>query len=393
MFGPLFYELRSAGVPVSVREYLTLIDGVTRGVAAISTDDFYHLARVSLIKDERFYDRFDTVFARVFRGILTASADGGAATTTLPDEWLRALAERVFTPEEMAEVEALGGFDALMRALQDRLDTQQGRHAGGNRWIGTNGTSPFGNGGYNPAGVQIGGQSQQKRAVKVWERRDFRDLDADQTLGTRNFRVALRRLRRFGRIGQPTEFDLSSTIRSSAEAGYLQVRMRPERRNTVRVILLLDIGGSMDPHIQLCEQLFSAASQEFKQLDWFYFHNCVYDFVWKNNKRRWDEKLPTEQMLRQFGPDHVLVFVGDASMSPYEITTPGGAVEYFNAEAGAVWLQRLTTHFRRIAWLNPLPPTHWQYTPSIGLVRRLIDDRMYPLTLGGLDAAAAALKK
>lgn len=392
MFTTFFSSLRDQGVPVSLREFLTLLEGLERGLPDRSVENFYYLSRTSLVKDERHLDKFDRVFGEIFKGI--ESLEGlGPDARELPEEWLKSLTERYFTEEEMAEIEKLGGWEELMKTLEERLKEQEKRHEGGNKWIGTGGTPPYGHSGYHPEGVRIGGKSRHKRAVKVWEKRDFKNLQDDVELGTRNIKVALRKLRKFAREGVPDEFDLGGTINSTARSGYLDVKMRPERRNTIKVLLFFDIGGSMDPYIRVCEELFSAAKAEFKHLDFFYFHNFLYDFVWKDNVRRWSDKTETYDILRKYGDDYVIIFVGDASMSPYEITMPGGSVEYFNKEAGAVWMQRLTEKFSRIAWLNPVKEAHWGYTPSIALTSELLEDRMYPLTLGGLDRAIAELRR
>lgn len=392
MLLPLFTELRQARVPVSLKEWLHLMEAMDRGVAAGRVEDFYHLARAVLVKDEKHYDRFDQVFGKVFKGLETASLDE-VGVAEIPEEWLRALTERLFTPEEMAEIQALGGFEKLMETLKQRLEEQKGRHEGGNKWIGTGGTSPFGHGGYNPEGVRIGGPGRQGRAVKVWEKREYRNLDDSVELGIRNIKVALRRLRRFARQGAAEELDLDGTIDSTARHGYLDVQLRPERRNTIKVLMLLDAGGSMDAHVRVAEELFSAARSEFKHLEFFYFHNCLYEAVWKDNRRRHTEKTPTWEVLRRFPRDWRIVFVGDASMSPYEVTMPGGSVEHWNEEAGAVWLKRVTETWDRIAWLNPTPERYWGYTPSIGLVNELIGGRMHPMTLEGLDAAMRGLAR
>ncbi|MBB5519398.1 vWA domain-containing protein [Amphiplicatus metriothermophilus] len=391
MFTRFFQELKSAGVPVSLREYLTLIEAVEADLANRRVEDFYYLSRAALVKDERHLDKFDRVFGHVFKGIETV-AEG--VTAEIPEEWLRLLTERYFTEEEKRQIEALGGWDKLMETLKKRLEEQKERHQGGSKWIGTGGTSPFGSGGYNPEGVRIGNQGRrQGRAVKVWEKREYKNLDDQVELGVRNIKLALRRLRRFARRGAADEFDLDGTIDATARAGYLDIKMRPERRNLVKVLLFFDVGGSMDPFIRVCEELFSAARSEFKHMEYFYFHNCLYDFVWKDNRRRWTEKIPTWDILHKYPHDYKVIFVGDASMSPYEITVPGGSVEYFNEEAGAVWMRRLLSVYERVVWLNPTPRQHWDYTPSIGLMRELLGDRMFPLTLEGIDRAMSELKR
>ena len=390
MFFGFLDALRSAGISAGLKEQLTLLEALDREVIGRTPEEFYYLSRATFVKDEGLIDRFDQVFGQVFRGL-----EGGFATgqAEVPEEWLKAVAEKFLTPEEMEQVKALGSWDEIMETLKKRLEEQQGRHQGGSKWIGTGGTSPFGNAGYNPEGVRIGGESKHKRAVKVWDKREFKNLDATRELGTRNIKVALRRLRRFARTGAAEELDLDETIESSARQGWLDVRMRPERRNAVKLLLFLDVGGSMDPHVTLCEQLFSAATSEFKHLEFFYFHNCVYEGVWKDNRRRFAERTPTWDVLHKFGHDYKLVFVGDASMSPYEITHPGGSVEHMNGESGAVWLERLAHVYPAAAWLNPTPHEHWGHSQSTRLVRGILNDRMYPLTLSGLDSAMRALTR
>lgn len=391
MFVRFFHELKSAGVPVSLREYLTLIEAVKADLANRRVEDFYYLSRATLVKDERHLDKFDRIFGHVFKGLETV-AEG--VTTEIPEEWLRLLTERYFTEEEKRQIEALGGWNKLMETLKKRLEEQKERHQSGSKWIGTGGTSPFGSGGYNPEGVRIGKQGRrQGRAVKVWEKREYRNLDDQVELGVRNIKLALRRLRRFARRGAADEFDLDGTINATARAGYLDIKMRPERRNLVKVLLFFDVGGSMDPFVRVCEELFSAARSEFKHIEHFYFHNCLYDFVWKDNRRRWTEKISTWDILHKYPHDYKVIFVGDAAMSPYEITVPGGSVEYFNEEAGAVWMRRLLGVYERAIWLNPTPRQHWDYTPSIGLMRELLGNRMFPLTLEGIDQAMSELKR
>ena len=393
MFTTFFYELRRARVPVSLKEYLALLEAMKAGVADGSIEDFYHLSRAILVKDERNFDRFDVVFGQVFKGLETLGEALAEVFGTVPDEWLRKLAEKVLSEEEKAQIEALGGWDAIMRTLAQRLVEQKDRHQGGSKWIGTAGTSPFGAHGYNPEGVRIGQEgNRNRRAVKVWDRRDFRNLDDTVELGTRNIKVALRRLRRFARSGAADELDLPDTIRSTAQnAGWLDIKMRPERRNAAKVLLFLDVGGSMDDHVRIAEELFSAARSEFRHLEHFYFHNCVYETVWRDNRRRQTERTGTWEVLRTFGSDWRLVFVGDASMSPYEIVQPGGSVEHWNPEAGSVWLDRMVATWPRAVWLNPVAEPYWGYTQSVGMIRRIMEDRMYPLTLAGLDAAMRAL--
>ncbi|WP_203310816.1 VWA domain-containing protein [Sphingomonas beigongshangi] len=390
MFLNFLDELRTAGIAASMKEHLLLLEALDAEVISRSTEDFYYLARATYVKDEGLLDRFDQVFAKVFRGLETRY---GTTAADIPADWLKAVAQKYLTPEEMAKIESLGSWDEIMETLKQRLAEQEGRHQGGNKWIGTGGTSPYGNGGYNPEGVRIGGESTHKRALKVWEQRDFRNLDNTRELGTRNIKVALRRLRRFAREGAADEFDIDGTIDGTARQGWLDVRMRPERRNAVKVLLFLDVGGSMDPWVKLCEELFSAATSEFKNVEFFYFHNCPYEGLWKDNRRRFQERTPTMEVLHKFGHDYKLVFVGDASMSPYEITYPGGSVEHFNEEAGATWVQRLTTTYPAAVWLNPIPEAQWGYTQSIQILRQLMSDRMYPLTLAGLDAAMRELTR
>jgi len=389
MFISFLEELRRAGIPASPKEHLALLEALDADVIDPSPEDFYYLARAIYVKDEGLIDRFDQVFARVFKGVLGDPTPEGE----IPEAWLKAITETFLTPEEMAAIKALGSWDEIMETLRKRLEEQQGRHQGGNKWIGTGGTSPFGNGGYNPEGVRIGGTSRHKRAIKVWEKREFRNLDNSIELGTRNIKVALRRLRRFARDGAAEELDLDATIAGTARKGYLDINMRPERRNAVKLLLFLDVGGSMDPFVKLCEELFSAATAEFKHLEFFYFHNCVYEGVWKDNRRRFQERTPTWDVLHKFGHDYKLLFVGDAAMSPYEISHAGGSVEHTNPESGAVWLQRMTGVYPSAAWLNPTPPQHWGYSQSTQMIRELLGDRMYPLTLQGLDDAARALSR
>lgn len=385
-----FFLLRSAGVPVSILEFLTLLEALAAGVVQASPEHFYHLARTCLVKDERNYDRFDRVFAVFFNG---AEAGFEKLTADLPAEWLARLAERTLSEEEKAQVRSLGGWEQLWQALRSRLAEQQGRHQGGSKWIGTAGTSPFGAYGYNPEGIRIGQEGSRNRsAVKVWDRREYANLDDQVELGTRNIKLALRGLRRFARQGAATELDLRDTIDSTARSGgWLDLRMVPERHNAVKILLLLDVGGSMDDHVRICEELFSAARSEFKHLESFYFHNFVYERVWRDNRRRHAEFIATDALMRTYPADYRLILVGDATMSPYEIEQPGGSIEHWNEEPGRVWLERLLNHFPRHAWLNPQPAGLWQRTRSIEITRRLIEDRMYPLTLAGLGEAIGAL--
>ncbi|HRK64358.1 MAG TPA: VWA domain-containing protein [Terricaulis sp.] len=391
MFQRFFTELRAARVPVSLKEYLVLVEALDKEAIDLRVEDFYYLSRAALVKDERHLDKFDRVFGSVFKG-LENTAD--AVNAEIPAEWLQLLTQKFLTEEEKAQIEALGGWDKLMETLKQRLEEQKKRHEGGNKWIGTGGTSPFGNGGYNPEGIRIGGEGGQGRAVKVWDKREYKNLDDSVELGVRNIKVALRRLRKFARTGAPDELDLDGTISKSAKEGYLDIVLRPERRNAVKVLLFLDIGGSMDSHIKLCEELFSAARTEFKSLEFFYFHNCLYESVWKDNRRRHDEKTNTWDVLHKFPSDYRIVFVGDATMSPYEITYPGGSVEHWNEEAGGVWLQRVAQVYERLVWLNPTPEAHWGHTPSIQVVREIIGpQRMFPLTIQGLDGAMKELSR
>ncbi len=391
MFTTFFHELKAAKVPVTLREYLTLMEALAADLASRRVEDFYYLARATLVKDERHLDRFDQVFGHVFKGLDLMSE---AQTVAIPDAWLRAISELHLTDEEKAQIEALGGWDKIMDELQKRLQEQKGRHSGGNKWIGTGGTSPYGAYGYNPAGVRIGQkENRNRRAIKVWDKREFKDLDDQIEIGTRNIKVALRKLRQFARTGALDELDLDDTIRSSAHKGYIDIKMRPERRNAVKVLMFFDVGGSMDWHIRAVEELFSAARTEFKHLEYYYFHNCLYESVWRDNERRWSDKTATFDVLHTYPSDYKVVFVGDASMSPYEITHPGGAVEHMNPEAGAVWLQRVADIYPHTIWLNPVAQAHWGWTPSIGLIGKLMGGRMFPLTLDGLDRAIRELMR
>jgi uncharacterized protein len=389
MLFDFFFTVRRAGVPASVKEFLMLLEALDRGVIHGSVDDFYTLARLTLVKDEAYFDRFDVAFAAYFEGV---QAIPDALVTQIPAEWLKKLAERWLTDEEKKHVEALGGWDKIMEMLRQRLEEQRARHQGGSKWIGTAGTSPFGAYGYNPEGVRIGQEgSRNRRAVKVWDKREYRDYDTQRELGVRNIKMALRRLRRFAREGAPEILDLDGTIRSTARnAGWLDLRMVPELHNAVKVLLFLDVGGSMDDHIQQVEELFSAARTEFKNLEHFYFHNCVYESVWKDNRRR-HERLPTVEVMRKYGHDYKLIFVGDASMSPYELEHPGGSVEHWNDEPGREWMERLLRTWPHAAWLNPVPEEHWGWTTSIQNIQRLMDGRMYPVTLAGLEDAMRGL--
>ena len=382
MLVEFFFQLRQGGLKVSLTEFLLLLEAMKRGLARYSIDEFYYLSRACLVKDESLFDRFDRVFAAHFKGIEQVFGPQGVE---IPDEWLRQQFERIFSDEEKARIAAMD-WDELMETLRKRLEEQKGRHQGGSKWIGTGGTSPFGSGGYNPAGVRIGPQGGQRSAVKVWEKREYRNLDGTVELGTRNLKVALRRLRRFAREGAADELDLPGTINSTARnAGLLDIRMVPQRHNAIKVLLFLDAGGSMDDHVRACEELFSAAKSEFKHLEYFYFHNCVYEGVWKDNRRRHTEKTPLMEVLHKYAADYKLILVGDATMSPYEITYPGGSVEHFNEEAGAQWMKRLLDTYPKAIWLNPEPEIRWPHIPSIRLISQLMEQRMFPLTISGLE--------
>jgi uncharacterized protein with von Willebrand factor type A (vWA) domain len=387
---PFFFKLRDSGVPVSITEFLTLLSALEARVADASAEDFYYLARTCLVKDERHFDRFDRAFAAHFKGAEELFA---SMMANIPEEWLRRMGERTLSEEEKAKIQALGGWDKLIETLKKRLEEQKERHEGGNKWIGTGGTSPFGAYGYNPEGIRIGqNESRHRRAVKVWDQREFRNLADTVELGTRNIKIALRKLRRFAREGAAEHLDLDGTIDSTARnAGMLDLKFVPERHNAIKVLLFLDVGGSMDDHVRVCEELFSAARSEFKHLEYFYFHNFIYESVWKDNRRRHVEKIPTLEVMRTYGHDYKLIFVGDATMSPYEIVQPGGSVEHWNEEAGAVWMQRLTRTWPHYVWLNPEPQERWAYTPSVQITRELLEDRMFPLTLSGIDEAIKAL--
>jgi len=388
----LFYRLRKSAIPVSIGEYLTMLSGLEQHVAGFSTEQFYYFSRLCLVKDERFYDRYDEIFGDFIKGRETAF---DSVVGDIPEHWLQANAKLNLTDEERAQVEALGGWDKLMETLRKRLEEQQERHEGGNKWIGTGGRSPFGADGYNPEGIRIGQkQGRQGRAVKVWDKRDYRNLDNTRELGTRNLKMALRKLRTFAREGLQDQLDLDDTITSTAKnAGWLDLKMVAEKRNTIKVLLFIDIGGSMDWHARISEELFSAASSEFKRLEYFYFHNFIYEKVWKDNRRRHTETIPTLEVLRSYGPDYKVIFVGDATMSPYEIAVPGGSVEHWNDEAGAQWMQRIQARFPYFAWLNPENPDYWTRTPSIKLTQELIGERMFSLSVDGIDQAIAALKR
>ncbi len=393
MFLPFFEELRRHRVPASLREFLDFLGVVKTGLVTYDLDGFYYLARTALVKDERHVDRFDRAFARAFSGLELIPEEAVLEAMDLPADWLTKMAEKHLTPEERAEIESLGGFEALMDTLRRRLKEQQGRHQGGSKWIGTAGTSPFGAHGYNPEGVRIGqDKSRHRRAVKVWDRREFRDLDDEVEIGTRSVKVALKRLRRWARDGADEELDLGATIRSTASKGYLDVKTRPERRNAVRVLLFLDNGGSMDDHVGVVSELFSAARSEFRHLEQFYFHNCLYEGVWRDNRRRWTEQVPTWEILNTYGPEWRCIFVGDAAMSPYEVALPGGANEHWNPEAGHVWLARAAQHWPAHLWINPTPERYWQFTELTAMIREILrPGAMVPMTLAGLNQGMKSL--
>lgn len=393
MFLTFFETLRRTGVPVSLREYLGFLEGLAAGLATYDVEAFYYLARTAMVKDERHIDRFDRAFAETFRGLEGVTAEAVLAAIDLPREWLEKLIEKHLTDEEKAQVEALGGLDKLMETLRQRLEEQKGRHQGGSKWIGTGGTSPFGAYGYNPEGIRIGqDKSRHQRAVKVWDKREFRNLDDQVELGTRNIKVALKRLRRWVREGAAEELDLPGTIRATADHGWLDVKTRPERHNAVKVLLFLDVGGSMDPHVKVVEELFSAARAEFKHLEYFYFHNCLYEGVWRDNRRRWDQQTPTAEVLRTYGPGYKAIFVGDAAMSPYEILQPGGANEHWNPESGQVWLSRACLRWPKHLWINPVPEAHWAYAQSTRLIREIFNGSMVPMTLDGIARGTKLLQ-
>lgn len=395
MFLPFFEHLRAHKVPVSMREFLAFLDGMSAGLATYDVEAFYYLARVSMVKDERNIDKFDQAFAAAFSGLENITVEQVLEAVDIPEEWLRKMSEKHLSEEEKAEIEAMGGFNKLMETLKERLKEQEKRHEGGNKWVGTGGTSPFGAYGYNPEGVRIGQkEGRHGKAVKVWDKREFRNLDDSVELGTRNIKVALKRLRRWARDGANEELDLNGTIRSTAEQGYLDVKTRPERRNAVKVLLFLDVGGSMDPHIKVVEELFSAARSEFKHMESFYFHNCLYEGVWRDNRRRWDAQTPTHEVLRTYGPDYRCIFVGDASMSPYEIAYPGGANEHWNPEAGSVWLNRAREQWKSNLWINPIPEKYWRYTQSITMIQEVFgQEAMVPMTLTGLSRGMKTLTR
>ena len=386
MFLPFFENLRSSKIPVSLREYLTFLEAVKAGLATYDVEAFYYLARSTMVKDERNIDKFDRAFAATFKGIEDISLSEVMKSVDVPADWLEKMAEKHLSKEDRDEIKSLGGLEKLMETVKERLQEQEKRHQGGSKWIGTAGTSPFGAFGYNPEGIRIGqNESRHQRAVKVWDKREFKNLDDTVELGTRNIKVALKRLRQWARNGAEDELDLDGTIKATAENGYLDVKTRSERRNAVKVLLFLDVGGSMDPHIRVVEELFSAARTEFKHLEYYYFHNCLYEGVWRDNSRRWNDQIPTSEVLRTYGPDYKCIFVGDASMSPYEIAYPGGANEHRNAEAGQVWLQRAQDQWQNHLWLNPVQEKYWGYTHSISMIQRLFPGRMVPMTLAGIE--------
>ena len=395
MFLPFFEALRKNAVPVSLREFLSFLEAMHAGLATYDVYAFYYLGRITLVKDERNIDKFDRAFAEAFSGLENISAQQVLDAVDIPQDWLEKMAEKHLSPEEKAEIEAQGGFDKLMETLRKRLEEQQGRHQGGNKWIGTAGTSPFGAYGYNPEGVRIGqDRSRHQRATKVWDKREFRNLDDTVELGTRNIKVALKRLRRWARDGADEELDLNGTIRATAEHGYLDVKTRPERRNAVKVLLFLDVGGSMDAHVKVVEELFSAARAEFKHMEYYYFHNCIYEGLWRDNRRRWDAQTPTHEVLRTYGPDYKCIFVGDASMSPYEVAYPGGASEHWNAESGATWLARRRDQWPATLWINPVPEKYWGYTQSISMIREVLGpEAMVPMTLSGIERGMKLLTR
>jgi len=384
-----FYLLKKSGLPVSIKELLVLLDALEKRLAFCSLDEFYLLARLCMIKDEKHFDKYDRAFAAYFKGLENFE---DILESLIPEDWLRAEFMKNLSQEEKDKIESLGGLEQLLEAFKERMEEQKERHAGGNKWIGTGGTSPFGHGGYNPEGIRVGGESRNKSAVKVWEKREFKDLDDSLELGTRNLKVALRKLRKFARSGAEEELDLDDTIASTARnAGLLDIKMVPERHNAIKVLIFFDVGGSMDPYVRICEELFSACKTEFKHLEYFYFHNFIYESVWKNNVRRYSEKTPMEELFRTYSKDYKVIFVGDASMASYEISHRGGSVEYMNEEAGYVWMQRLKNVFNKVIWLNPVEETYWNYTQSIGMVKKLVEDEMFPLSISGLDNGIRAL--
>jgi uncharacterized protein with von Willebrand factor type A (vWA) domain len=392
LFISFLHQLKEAGVPVSIREYLDFLAGLDKGITNLNTNSFYHFARASLVKDERHYDRFDRTFSEFFEGALKK---GGEILNNIPEEWIKNALQKNLTKEDKEKIESLGGWDKLLETLKERLKEQKKRHQGGNKWIGTGGTSPFGSGGYNPEGIRIGNEGKrQGKAVKVWEKRLWTNFDDKKTLGIRDIRVAVRRLRHFARTGTPDEFDLNGTISATANnGGYLDVKMVPERKNRVKLLLFLDVGGSMDPYIEACEELFSASKSEFKDLEHFYFHNCPYEILWKNNPRSSEDIVSTWDIIRKYGSDYRVLFVGDASMSPYEVAYAGGSIEHWNEESGATWLDRITSHFDSVAWLNPENKKIWNSSASNKMIREIFDERMYELNLSGIEAAMKKLSR
>jgi len=384
-----FYLLKKSGLPVSIKELLVLLDALEKRLAFCSLNEFYLLARLCMIKDEKHFDKYDRAFDAYFKGLENLD---DILESLIPEDWLRSEFMKSLSEEEKAKIESLGGLEKLLETFKERLDEQKKRHAGGSKWIGTGGTSPFGHGGYNPEGIRVGGESRHKSAVKVWEKREFKDLDDSIELGTRNLKVALRKLRKFARSGAEEELDLDDTISSTARnAGLLDIKMVPERRNAIKVLIFFDVGGSMDPYVKICEELFSACKSEFKHLEFFYFHNFIYENVWKNNGRRYSEKTPMEELLRTYSKNYKVIFVGDASMASYEITHRGGSVEYMNDEAGYIWMQRLKNVFNKVIWLNPVDETYWNYTQSIGMIKELVEDEMFPLSISGLEKGIRSL--
>ncbi len=386
-----FYALKDTGIPVSIKELLSLLEALSQDLAFADVDEFYYLSRTCLVKDEKYYDRFDRAFGAYFSELKSVD---DVINALIPEDWLRAEFLKQLSDDDKAKIQSLGSLEKLIEEFKKRLDEQKGRHAGGSKWVGTGGTSPFGHSGYHPEGIRIGGESRNQRAVKVWEKREFRNLDDGVELGTRNIKVALRRLRKFARTGAADQLDLPDTIRATAKnAGFLDLKMVPERHNAVKVLLFFDVGGSMDPYIKLCEEMFSAARTEFKHMEYFYFHNCVYESVWKNNARRHHERISVHDIMHKYSADYRVIFIGDASMSPYEITQPGGSVEHWNDEAGETWMRRIMSTYDKVVWLNPTPPERWQWTSSIGYINKLLSGHMYPLTLHGLEEGMAFLSK
>lgn len=392
MFIGFLHQLKESGVPVSIREYLDFVAGLDAGVTNLDTNSFYHFARVSLVKDERYFDRFDKTFSEFFEGALKI---GAKILNNIPEEWIKDALQKNLSEEDKEKIKSLGGWEKLLETLKERLEEQKKRHQGGNKWIGTGGTSPFGSGGYNPEGIRIGNEGQrQGRAVKVWEKRLWANFDDKKTLGIRDIRVAVRRLRHFARTGTPDEFDLNGTVSATANnGGYLDIKMMPERKNRVKLLLFLDVGGSMDPYVQACEELFSASKSEFKDLEHFYFHNCPYEILWKNNPRSSENIIPTWDILRKYGSDYRVLFVGDASMSPYEVVYAGGSIEHWNEESGAVWLDRITSHFDSVAWLNPESKKIWNSSASNKMIREIFEEQMYELNLSGIESAMKSLSR